>query len=341
MELLKRVHFELLQVTYIYTMNQTLPSDIQVRHSNVLTNARYEYSRTQLDLLYFIISKLRKSQDSLVYELNISELSALTKKPYYLPRLIEATEGMISRVFYSSSPEEGVKQFNMLQSCNYPPAPGTIKVKLNEDILPHLFDIKKNFTSLHLQAVLLLTSKFAKRIYPMCSQWKDKGETKKYEIEDFKRMLNLIDKEGNEKLKEFNDLRKTVLDPSVKQINEHTELHISYELGKVGKRYKYITFTVKQQVPKISPPFLLEAPQPDTPLLLPGISQQQYENCAAALDQFYEIKDPRILETILSNPDHIRATFQLKKEIMTGQVIVRLSRAGLLFSRLGIKRTPA
>ena len=323
-------------------MKQSPSSDVQIRYSNVLVNARYEYSRTQLDLFFFIISKLRKSHTSLVYELNISELSALTKNKYNLPRLVEATEGMISRVFYASSPEEGLTQFSLLQSCNYPlDDPGTIKVMLTEAVLCHLFDLKKNFTSFGLQAALLLTSKFAKRIYPMCSQWKDKGETKKYEIEGFKRMLGLIDDEGNEKLKEINDLRKTVLEPSVKQINEHTELHISYELEKVRKRYKYVTFTVKRQTPKIEPPFLLETPQQDTPSLPPGITREKHETCALVLDQFFEIKAPEILQLILSNAAYIMGTFLLKNEIITKKVIIRNTRAGLLFSRLGIERTPA
>ena len=329
-------------------MKQSTSSDVQLRCSNVLINARYDYSRTQMDIFYFIISKLRKGQ--LVYELDISELSALTKNKYNLPRLLEATGGMNSKLLYAASPETGLTHFTVLQGSNYPPAPGTIivsstpgtvKVMLSEFVLPYMFDIKKNFSTLGLQSLLLLTSKFAKRIYPMCSQWEDKGETKKYDITEFKRMLGLIDDEGNEKLKEINDLRRTVLDPSVAQINEHTELHISYDLEKVRKSYKYITFKIKRQAPKFEPPFLLPPFEQDTPSLPPGINQEQHDNCVIVLDKFFEIKDPRILDLILSNAAHIRGTFSLRNDIINQKVVVQKTRAGLLFSRLSIKITPA
>ena len=135
-------------------MKQSTSSDVQLRCSNVLINARYDYSRTQMDIFYFIISKLRKGQ--LVYELDISELSALTKNKYNLPRLLEATGGMNSKLLYAASPETGLTHFTVLQGSNYPPAPGTIivsstpgtvKVMLSEFVLPYMFDIKKNFST--------------------------------------------------------------------------------------------------------------------------------------------------------------------------------------------------
>ena len=72
-------------------MNQAPISDLEVRQSNALTNARFEYSELQLDLFFFMLSKLRKSQESLVYELNIKELSLLTAKKYDFPYLWQAT----------------------------------------------------------------------------------------------------------------------------------------------------------------------------------------------------------------------------------------------------------
>ena len=54
--------------------------EIEVRQHNALTNARYEYSELQLDLLFFLLSKLRKDHQDRVYELNIKDLSLLTGK---------------------------------------------------------------------------------------------------------------------------------------------------------------------------------------------------------------------------------------------------------------------
>ena len=320
---------------YVYIMNQPPTSDVQIRHSNVLTNARFEYSEMQLDLFFFIVSRLRKDDTSLIYQLNIKELSDQTGNTYNLTRLKMATEGMIARVFTSLSAERGEAQFTMLQSAVYPPSGGVIEIMLSQLVLSHLFDLKNKFTSLGLQAALRLSSKYSKRIYQLCSQWKDQAETKKYEIQDLKRILSLIDKEGNGKLKAYKDFRKVVPEPSVKQINEHTELNINYKTEKVGKSYKYITFTIEHQVPKLGPPFILETSLEDTPSTPPGVSQQQYENCAKALDEFFFIKGP-FRQTILANMDFTKTAHRIKNDIITGKRKDVKNPGGLLLTTLGL-----
>ena len=64
-----------------------MKNELEIRQHNALTNARYDYAELQLDLLFFIISRLRKEQKTSLYELPIRELSILTGKKYDLPYL--------------------------------------------------------------------------------------------------------------------------------------------------------------------------------------------------------------------------------------------------------------
>jgi len=82
--------------------------ELEIRQHNALTNARYEYTELQLDLFFFLVSKLRKDQKSDTYELNIKELSTLTGKKYDLAYLRKATEDMGSRMFEVETPERHV-----------------------------------------------------------------------------------------------------------------------------------------------------------------------------------------------------------------------------------------
>ena len=117
--------------------------------------------------------------------LNIKDLSLLTGKKYNAAYLHKATSDMGSRVFEVQT-ETRYRQLWMFQRVDYLLGQGIIEIKLTEDITPYLFDLKENFTSYELASALRLTSKYAKRIYQYCSQWKDQGETKKYDIQDFK-----------------------------------------------------------------------------------------------------------------------------------------------------------
>jgi plasmid replication initiation protein len=304
--------------------------EIEVRQHNALTNARYEYTELQLDLLFFLLSKLRKDQQDRVYELSIKDLSSLTGKKYNAAYLHKATSDMGSRVFEVQT-ETRYRQLWMFQRVDYLLGQGIIEIKLTEDITPYLFDLKENFTSYELASALRLTSKYAKRIYQYCSQWKDQGETKKYDIQDFKQMLGLLDDKGKDKTIRMSDFRESVLDVAVKQINEHTELHISYKLEKRVRTYKNIVFTVKSQALAETIPFDLVATVQD----VPGVQQSHLDNAARILDEL-RITDAKHRQTILASAAHVVEVNRYNHDLKTGKVKASRNPGGLLLVKLGL-----
>ena len=307
--------------------------ELQIRQHNALTNARYEYSELQLDLFFFIVSKLRKDEHETIYQLDVAELSRLTGKRYNGAYLQRATADMGSRMLEVEDEHE-YRQIWMFQQIRYVKGQGIIEFDLTKYILPYLFDLKKNFTSYELAAALRLTSKHAKRIYQICSQWKDLGETKKYDIQDFKRMLGLIDSKGNEKMQQIKDFRESVLDIAMKQISEHTELHVSYTLEKAGKSFKNIVFTVKPQALADTIPFDLVPSAVATPT---GLAPHQVENAARLLAEL-GIKTPALVQEILASAAHVTACNKFAHDLKTGKVVAKTSKAGLLLTVLGFKQ---
>jgi plasmid replication initiation protein len=307
-----------------------MSKEIEIRQHNALTNARYEYTELQLDLLFFLLSKLRKDQQDRVYELNIKDLSLLTGKKYNAAYLHKATSDMGSRVFEVQT-ETRYRQLWMFQRVDYLLGQGIIEIKLTEDITPYLFDLKENFTSYELASALRLTSKYAKRIYQYCSQWKDQGETKKYDIQDFKQMLGLLDDKGKDKAVRMSDFRESVLDVAVKQINEHTELHVSYKLEKRVRTYKNIVFTVKSQALAETIPFdLVATAQP-----LPGVQQSHFDNAARILDEL-RITDAKHRQTILASAAHVAEVNRYNHDLKTSKIKATRNPGGLLLVRLGL-----
>jgi plasmid replication initiation protein len=233
------------------------------------------------------------------------------------------------------------RQIWMFQQIRYLKGQGIIEFDLTRHVLPYLFELKNNFTSYELAAALRLTSKYAKRIYQYCSQWKDLGETKKYDLQDFKKMLGLLDEKGNEKMKQIKELRERVLDIAVKQINEHTELHISYKLEKRGKAFKNVIFTVKPQALATTIPFDLVA----TTEPLPGVQQSHFDNAARILDEL-RITDPKHRHTVLASAAHVGEVNRYNHDLKTGKVKATRNSGGLLLVRLGLvaakpAKTPA
>ena len=320
---------------YLAISTNSLPvtDDLEIRHHNALTTARYEYTELQLDLFFFLLSQLRKVEDGSIYSLKISDLSRVTGKEYHYGYLRKATEGMGSRMFEIETPER-LRQLWMFRSVEYVKGKGIIEVRLSEDILPYLFDLKNNFTSFELLSALRLTSKHAKRIYQLCSQWKDVGQTKTFDLLDFKRMLGLVDSNGAEEYKVITMFCQKVLDIAVRQINEHTDLRIAYTLEKEGRSYKRLYFSVKPHMMAVSLPELTPHDGSPLPLELPDMPTQNAGRVLAEL----RITDAQLREQILSNPEHIRAVNRFAHDLKTNRVKASQNPAGLLLTVLGIKK---
>lgn len=132
-------------------------------------------------------------------------------------------------------------------------------------------------------------------------------------------------------MKQLIDLRTNVLDAAMKQINEHTELHVSCKLEKAGRSFKNIVFTVKLQA--LAEPILFDLVT--TAQAVPGVQQSHYDNAARILDELH-ITDAKHRQTILSNAAHIVEVNRYNHDLKTGKVKANKNPGGLLLVRLGL-----
>ena len=311
-------------------MNQT----VEIRQHNAITTARYEYSELQLDIFLYLLSMLRRDKQDGIYEIVVKELSAMTGKEYKYGYLRKATEEMGSRMFEISTPKS-YEQIWMFQRVKYVIGEGRIEVRFSDDIKPYLFDLKDNFTSFELYAALRLGSKYAKRIYALCSQWKDKGQTQTFSLNEFKKMLFLLDDKGNEQFERLSDFKRYVLDASVKQINQRTDLEIGYTLQKRGRSFNAVTFTVKSQPLAIVLPLKDQSAKAGP--IPTGISENQYQNTRLLLEK-WNIKRVDVVNQIMNSPELIQEVNKFAYELQTGKVKVEKNVAGYLLTRLGLKQ---
>jgi plasmid replication initiation protein len=306
---------------------------LQIRQHNTLTTARYNYTELQTDFLFFLLSKLRNDQHNVCYRLPIAELSSLTGKRYNYPYLHQATKDMGSRMFEVKT-DNLYRQIWMFQSIEYIENQAIIEVTLSEKVLPLLFDVKKNFTSYELHAALRLTSKHAKRIYPICSQWKDKGQTPLYPLRDFKLMLGLINPTtGKEEYPLFGSLKQYILSPAIKQINAETDLKVRLVVTKIGRAVAAIGFEVSFKPSDL--PIQFGGESSPTSAAPEGIAPHQVEKAAQILDEM-RISREGLRHQILSSAAKIREVLAFSFDLRTQKVKATSNAGGLLLVKLGL-----
>ena len=283
-------------------------------------------SALEMDIIFALLSRLNKDdKPGTMYRLRVQELEKLTGREWNYHRLGPAVTSLVGRNYHIEDGNSWLK-VTMLASAEYLKGQGIIELEVSEKLRPYLIDLKNNFTSYKLQSVLSLTSKYAKRIYELASQWKDIGETKTYSLDEFKYMLGLKDPNGKEpeQYKQIGHIKQFVLDIAQEQINEHTDLHISYELVKEGRSYQKVRFFVApQQLEQLPLPFELDS------------DDAKMQAARRNLDSL-GIKEPSLVKHILTTPTLVVALFDFTYKHRTGKIKADKNAGGLFLTMNGL-----
>jgi plasmid replication initiation protein len=101
------------------------------------------------------------------------------------------------------------------------------------------------YVLLDLNIIKGLNSKYSIALYENARDYLDTGFPK-MDLELFRKLMGV----ETTKYKNFADLKKRVIDPSVEEISDKTDIKISYELFKEGRRFKQIQFFMQiQEIP--------------------------------------------------------------------------------------------
>lgn len=207
----------------------------QIMLHNSITSGRFDVSACQLDILFMLLSMLEKSDDvNKEYIISALDIEYLTNKKWNYKQLRESTQDFGSRMFEIED-KNSLKQIWLWSKVEYYHNTGTFGVLINPVARQYFFELKENFTSLQLKSVLNCNSKYAKRLYGIACQYRNM-KFQPMPLNDFKKMLGLIDKKGNDIYESPSALKTKVLDVAKKQINENTDVRFDYKLTKVRSR---------------------------------------------------------------------------------------------------------
>ena len=109
--------------------------------------------------------------------------------------------------------------------------------------MPLVTRLEEHFTSYQAKQVAHLTSKYATRLYELLIAWREVGKVPQIEIGEFRNRLGLLDDEYTA----MHNFKKRVLEPSIQQINEHTDINVTYEQHKKGRTITGFSFKFKQK----------------------------------------------------------------------------------------------
>lgn len=224
------------------------------------------FTPREMDLLTVLFTTIDKdAKDIGIVRIQISDLIKIfdLKGKSAYEHIAKITDQMLKKVITINDPQNKKwTKYVLLTRAKYDGNEGYTEFCFNHELKPFLLEVKQ-YAKYILRDFLPLKSFYSKRIYELIIQYKNtqnpSGEwQRKISVEDLKDYLGL-NKGAYEK---YNNLKNRVLVSSVEEINEKTNISISFEEKKQGRKVAFILFQA-QEKPKqtVLPELPSETPQ--------------------------------------------------------------------------------
>ncbi len=163
----------------------------------------------------------------------------------------DASKGLFDRyvTYHDKNPKNGNdRSFHCrwVDKIGYEKATGTVYMRFTSDVVPLITRLEEQFTSYEIAQVANLDSGYAIRLYELIIKWRSLGKTPIFDLQSFRQQLGVEDTQ----YKTMSNFKSRVLDPSVKQINEHTDIKVTYEQKKEGRNITGFIFKFKTKPSK-------------------------------------------------------------------------------------------
>lgn len=221
---------------------------------NALINASYNLELTEQRLIMLAIINARESGQGITadskLEIHASDYAKLfnVSADASYKALREAVNNIFNRQFsytaeYKKTGKVGIVRSRWVSRIFYVDDLALLEITFAPDVVPLITRLEEHFTKYEAKQVAHLTSKYATRLYELLIAWREVGKVPQLELSEFRNRLGLLDNEYTA----MSDFKKRVLEPSIKQINEHTDITVTYEQHKKGRIISGFSFKFKQK----------------------------------------------------------------------------------------------
>ena len=220
---------------------------LTVVKSNKVVEASYMLSLAEQRVLLCCIAQIdSKAELTEDYKFEvtvagISELVGIHNGSSMYRDLKVASEKLYERSVIINDPDPDnpkivQRKTRWISGIDYIPGEAKVVLRFAVGIIPYLTQLSREFTQYKLTHVASFESVYSIRLYELLAQWLSAGE-REIEVDWFKRQFQVEDK-----YKRVIDLKKRVIEPAIKEINEYSNFWVKFEQKKTGKTITHFKF---------------------------------------------------------------------------------------------------
>lgn len=229
---------------------QTLVVQKDNRLIQNLIRRKYELSVTEQKILCYILSKIDHSAKGDIveypvytYSFNIRQFCRVCGINYDSGANYQGIKAALDKLADNSfwlDYGEGEFRFQWITTPDIQKRNGVVEIEIPRKVMPYLYNLSEKYTSYQLFNILALKSSYSIMLYELFKSWAYK-EIFTVDISALRDYLSI----GDDKYKEYRDFRRVVLEKSIKEIEEYTDIRVKFRGIRNGRSYSKIEFSVK------------------------------------------------------------------------------------------------
>ncbi len=230
-----------------------------VVHSNALIRSTHGMSLTELKLMYYCTTKVRRnggySDENRHFDITQHDFAkAMGLKNNYAEmksaalRLQQRIILIDEKIVDTDGTVWDGGAISVLSAQKWQEGEGKIRLSFAPEFMPYLTKLSGHFTKHYLESIEPMKSLYAVRIYSMAISHHNQHENNSspprwvIEVEELRRIFEL-----QNKYKLHANFRKKVIDVAVEEINKHSDILIKYVPVKKGRRIHAYSFEIKRK----------------------------------------------------------------------------------------------
>lgn len=216
-----------------------------VKSNDIIQKARFQLSLQEQKIILYLISRIKPSDEDFVHhDFSIVEFCKVCGIDHSSGGNYKAVKEAIKTLsdksvwlLFETGVEVLVRWINKAWLSK---KSGVIRLRLDDDMKPYLLQLRERFTQYELLYTLAMRSQYSIRLYELLKSYEYKGGWL-FEIDELKQLLSA------EKYTRFPDFKRYILDTALREINDLSDLIVSYEIIKVGRKYGKVEFEIKRK----------------------------------------------------------------------------------------------
>ncbi|WP_024962029.1 replication initiation protein [Campylobacter ureolyticus] len=205
-----------------------------ITQANAMINSKYTLNLSEQRLILFAIAQIDSVNDESFFKFSctVKELEKELSIELKESRLKDLAVNILKKPLLI---KEGINWIacNWFSSFKYYGGEARIEFKISDDLVPYLLKLKEKFTTYSLEIAIQFQGKYTTRFYEFCMQVKNQDKKEiSFELDFLYELLQLP-----KTMRVWGQFKRDVLDLSINEINEKTEIKANYEAIKTGRKY--------------------------------------------------------------------------------------------------------